>query len=51
MKWTVSFWRTAKMGQKAGRFYRIKNKEKTRRKYLIAWGHTVALVWVEKPQS
>ena len=33
-----------KMGQKAGSFYRIKNKEETNRKYLIGWGNIVKLV-------
>ena len=42
-----------KMGQKAGRFYRIKNKEQGRdeQKYLIGWGHTVNLVWGEKERE
>lgn len=35
----------------AGSFHRIKNKEETNRKYLIGWGHRVALVWGDKTQS
>lgn len=53
MKWTVSFWRTAKWGGKAGRFYGIKkkNKEETNRKCFIGWGHVGNFVWGEKAQS
>lgn len=32
------------------KLYRIKNKEKTRRKYLLGWDHIVTLVWVRKPR-
>ena len=41
------------MGQKAGHFYRVKNKEQGReyRKYVIGWGHTVKLAWGENEQG
>lgn len=37
-----------KMRQKAGSFYRVKNEERGKRKYLTGRGYTANLVWSEK---
>lgn len=39
-----------KVGQKAGSFYRIKNKTEKKRKHLIGWGHVVTLLGVRRPR-
>lgn len=51
MKWTVSFWRTAKWDIRQKAFYRIKNKEEASRKHLIDWGHIVNLSGVRRPRG
>lgn len=52
MKQTVCIQRTAKWGGRQEGFLgsRIKSKKEKNRKYLIAWGHTVSLVWGDKAQ-
>lgn len=54
MKWTVSFWRTAKWGGWQAFFFigkGIKYNEEINKKYLIGWGHRVNLIWGEKTQN
>lgn len=43
IKWTVSIQRTIENGAEG--FYRNREEEEEKRKYLIGWGHTVELAW------